>query len=383
MTDPATPNADLIVVGAGILGLAHALVAARAGLRALVLDRDARAVGASIRNFGFITVTGQRRGDTWRRARRSRDIWAEVAPQAGIAVHQRGLAFAARRPEALAVLEDFAAGPMGEGCTLLRGAETGRFAPALRPGLSGALWSPHELRVESREAIPQLRAWMEQRLGVRFLRAAVHAVDEGVVESTAGRLRAPHVVVCPGPDLATLFPEVMRRRGTTLCKLHMMRLADPGFRLPGAVMSDLGLVRYAGYAEAPSLPRLRARLEREQAAALEHGVHLIAVQDEDGSLVVGDSHHYMVAPDPFQPRAVDDLILEELRAVLDIPVPEVLERWIGIYPSGPEDCFVETPHPGVRLVMVTSGTGASTAFGLAEEVLGGLLGETAPGWRPA
>ena len=49
------------------------------------------------------------------------------------------------------------------------------------------------------------------------------------------------------------------------------------------------------------------------------------------------------------------------------------ERWIGVYPSGPEDAFFEAPLPGVRLVSVTSGTGASTAFGLAEEVLADLM----------
>ena len=365
-------SCDVAVVGAGIVGLAHALVAARAGLKVLVLDRDARAVGASIRNFGFITVTGQRRGDTWRRAMRARDVWAELAGPAGIAVHHRGLAVVARRAEALAVLEEFAAGPMGQGCTILRGAALDRLAPALRPGHAGALWSPHELRVESREAIPRLRAYLAREYGAEFRHAAVHAVAEGRLDTAQGAVRAERILVCPGTDLATLFPEIMTRRQTTLCKLHMMRLAAPGFRLPGAVMSDLGLVRYAGYAEAPSLPTLRARLAAEQAEALRWGVHLIAVQGADGSLVVGDSHEYGAAHDPFQPKAIDDLILDELRAVLDVPGLEVVERWVGVYPSGPEDCFVEAPFPGVRLVLVTSGTGASTAFGLAEEVMAGF-----------
>jgi hypothetical protein len=55
--------------------------------------------------------------------------------------------------------------------------------------------------------------------------------------------------------------------------------------------------------------------------------------------------------------------------VLDLPQPEVTERWTGLYPSGPDDAFFETPMPGVRLVSVTSGTGASTGFGIAAEVL--------------
>src|ERR1035441_8727028 len=92
---------DCLVVGAGIIGLAHALAAARLGLRVGVLEREARAVGASVRNFGFITVTGQQAGITWRRAMRTRDVWAEVAQAAGIEVVQRGLLMCARRPEAL------------------------------------------------------------------------------------------------------------------------------------------------------------------------------------------------------------------------------------------------------------------------------------------
>jgi hypothetical protein len=52
----------------------------------------------------------------------------------------------------------------------------------------------------------------------------------------------------------------------------------------------------------------------------------------------------------------------------------VLDRWIGTYAVADQPAFVDAPEPSVRLVMVTSGTGASTAFGLAEEVIGDLFG---------
>jgi FAD dependent oxidoreductase TIGR03364 len=361
-----TTRFDLLVVGAGIVGLAHALLAARAGLRVGVVERDARANGASVRNFGFITVTGQGFPDTWRRAQRARRVWAEICEAARIPVLHRGLLMAARRAEAEAVLAEFAAGPMGEGCCILRGAELPE--PLQSARIRAALHSPHELRVESREAVPRLAAYLEETLGITLLRQrAVLAVQEGRVETSLGPLHAPRIVVCPGTDLVTLFPAVFARRGTTLCKLHMLRLADPGWRLPAAVMSDLGLHRYRGYAACPSLPALRARLAAEQSAQLGNGVHLIVVQSADGTLVVGDSHHDDPTPDPFQPEAVDALILEEFAAVLG-PPPLTIERWVGTYPSGPQDAFHEDVAPGVRLVSVTSGTGASTAFGLAEEV---------------
>ena len=370
------PHFDLAVVGRGIVGLAHALAGARAGLRVAVIDRETRSVGASIRNFGFVTVTGQQAGITWRRARRARDVWAELVPQADIRVLQRGLLVCARRPEAVAVLAEFAAGEMGRGCELL-----GRNAlpPGVNDGVLAALRSPHELRVESRDAVPHLAAHLAERYGVAFLlRAAVLAVESGRVHIASGEIAAERIVVCPGTDLVTLFPKRIAARGVTLCKLHMLRVAAPATALPAPLMSDLGLIRYLGYAAAPSLPALRARLEAEQPQWLADGIHLIAVQGADGSLVVGDSHHYDDSPDPFQPRGVDDRILAELSAVLDLPRPEVLERWVGVYPSGPEPAFIEAVAPGVRLVMVTSGTGASTAFALAEETLADLLGEPPP-----
>ena len=104
MTPTSRPY-DVAIVGAGICGLAHALAAARRGKRVVVIDRDAQANGASIRNLGFITVTGQQSGDCWRRARRSVEVWLKIADDAKIPIVQRGLLMIARRPEARAVIE--------------------------------------------------------------------------------------------------------------------------------------------------------------------------------------------------------------------------------------------------------------------------------------
>ncbi len=371
---------DLAVVGAGIVGMACALAAARRGKRVVVVDRDAQANGASVRNFGFVTVTGQERGAMWERARRSRDTWAEVAPQAGIPILHRGLVMAVRRPEAVSLLEAFLKTEMAEGCRLLTAGEVRRDHPHLAgEGLMAALWSPHDLRVESRVAIPRLAAWLAASHRVDFLwGAAALSVETGRLETTQGVIEAGAICVCPGDDLSTLFPECVAAAGLTRCKLQMLRLADPGFRLPAAVMSDLGLVRYAGYAALPQAKALAARLAAEQPQHLADGVHLIVVQSADGSLVVGDSHHYAATPDPFSHEAVDRLILEEFAAVFGRPAPPVVERWTGTYASAKDrTVLVDTPMAGVRLVMVTTGAGASIGFALGEEVVSDLLGNGA------
>jgi len=374
---PANRSFDLAVIGAGIVGLGCALAAAKLGKRVVVIDRDAQANGASVRNFGFITVTGQERGDMWRRACRTREVWAEVAAEASVPIQHQGLLLTARRPESVAVLEAFLRTEMGVGCRLLAVGDLERSHPGLTaPEVLAALWSPHELRVESREAIPRLADWLASRHGVTFVRETTALIVEtSKVTTSRGVVEAEAIAVCPGDDMTSLFPDQIAAHGVTRCKLQMLRLADPGFRLSAGVMSDLGLARYAGYAALPEAAALRARLKLEQPGHLKHGVHLIVVQSADGSLVVGDSHHYAATPDPFACEAVDRLILDEFEAVFGRRTPRVTERWTGTYASAPDrSVVIDTPAPGVRIVMVTTGAGASIGFALGEEVAADLFG---------
>ena len=100
----------------------------------------------------------------------------------------------------------------------------------------------------------------------------------------------------------------------------------------------------------------------------------IVAQSSDGTLVVGDSHHYAATPDGARSGDVDDLILGELRALLGI-APRVIDRWLGFYPvvEGGRPVLAEAIAPRVRLV-VTSGTGMSTAFAIGEETVAALFG---------
>jgi FAD dependent oxidoreductase TIGR03364 len=367
---------DLAVVGGGILGLSCALAAARRELEVVVIERDPGAQKASVRNFGFITVTGQDREGVWSRARRSRDVWEEVAVRAGIPIVQRGQWVAAQRPESAAVLEAFMRTDMAEGCELITPATAQRRCPNLQTsGLQAVLWSPHELRVESRDAIPMLAQWLASDYGVRFRwETAVHAVAPPKVETSRGLIVADMAVVCPGDDLVTLFPDVLAGAGISRCALQMLRLESPGFELPGTVMSDLSLIRYGGFATLPEASVLRRRLESEQSEFLQNGIHLIVAQGSDGSLVVGDSHHYDFTDESLTSERIYELLLEEYTAVVGQPPPAVRQRWTGTYAvANNRTVLIEAPAPEVRLVVVTSGIGASTGFAIGEEVIDELF----------
>ena len=70
---------DLAIVGAGVIGLAHAYVGGARGQALAVIEKDTRANGASIRNFGFVTVTGPgTRRELAAGATHAR-LWADIA----------------------------------------------------------------------------------------------------------------------------------------------------------------------------------------------------------------------------------------------------------------------------------------------------------------
>lgn len=372
---------DVAIVGAGIVGLAHALAAARLGKRVVVVERDGFATGASIRNFGFVTVTGQEAGDCWTLARRSRDVWAEVAEAAKIPVLHEGLLVTARYPEGEAVIDAFLATEMGAACERLSAESARQRCPALRPdGVTAALYSPHELRVESKTAIPALARWLAEAHGVEFLWSTlVHSVAAPVIETTRGRIEAETVIVCPGDNYQGLFADRIAAYAPTRCKLQMMRVVpEHPVSLGSAVMSDHGLARYHGYADLPEAQSLKDRLDREQSAKRENGVHLIVVQSADGSFVVGDTHHYGETLDPFISDEINDLVLDEMDTVLDFGARRVSETWIGTYASaGDRWRFTDAPDPATRVVVVTAGCGASTAFGIGEETIRDLFGSGA------
>jgi len=365
-----TLKADVVVVGAGILGLAHAHEARKRGLSVVVIDKDERCLGASIRNFGFVTVSGLRGGDIWRRAVISRDEWLRVAPQAGISIQHRGTWLVVWHPLAWEVAQAFARTDMGEEVELVHATELADRAPEVNSkGAIGALYSPHEVRVESVTAIPALTTWLESQ-GVRFIWGEeVLGSDGGTVWTTGRRVEADRAILCPGTLLTGIGSASLDPFDITLSKLQMLRVMPrKPMTFSAAVMNELSLARYQGYADLPEAEAWGRYLDDTEPELRRAGIHLIAVQSSDGSLVIGDSHEYGRDPDPFAKEEVDQMILDQLLRTTTVGEVDVVARWVGVYPTATADCVIANPHPDQRVVVVTSGKGASTGFGIAQEV---------------
>ncbi|MFO0956177.1 MAG: TIGR03364 family FAD-dependent oxidoreductase [Isosphaeraceae bacterium] len=374
---------DAAVIGAGIVGLAHAYHLARRGLRVLVVERSERAEGASIRNFGMIWPIGQPAGPRHRLAVQSRAWWLEVLNRSKLWFDPVGSLHLAYAEEEEAVLREFTA-PSAEhqhSAEWLDAESAREMAPAVNPaGLRGGIFSGTEICVDPRQVVRELPEFLAREYGVgfRFSEAAVSVEGRRVV-TTRDAYDVDQVFVCSGDDFESLFAPLHRESGLFRCKLQMMRSVPlgGGQRLGPMLAAGLTLVHYGAFAGCESLPRLRAYLEGRYGDYLRYGIHVMTSQNGRGEVVIGDSHEYGGAIEPFNKEEIDALILAYLRGFLDLPGLQIASRWHGCYAKHPtEPYWVARPSPGVTIATGLGGAGMTLSFGLADRVVRETLGDS-------
>ena len=350
------------------MGLGLARAATERGLSVVVVERDEWATGASVRNFGHVGTTAQA-GVGLEHALVAREVWLQMAEEAGVWVKEAGTVVVARAADELAVLEEFA-DERGDQVQLLTAAEAeGRTGSR---GATGGAWFPMDLRVDPRTASARVAAWLADR-GVEFAwRTAAQVVGPGELVTTRGTITAKQVFVAVGHDVDRWYPQVADEAGLVRCALQMLTVAAPGARqVEPAVLTGFSLLRYDGFAGCRTLGAVRERLALEHAGAVEAGLNLMFTQRPGGDLVIGDTHAYARTHDPFVDERLAELVGDYAGDLLGEPGLEVHQRWRGIYASARQPFLVAEPEPGVTVVSVTSGIGMTTAFGFTSTVMEG------------
>lgn len=365
---------NIVVIGAGIAGLAYAWAAAKRGHHVTVFERSPRASGASIRNFGMVWPIGQPPGECHSTALRSRELWLELAREAGIWVRPCGSIHLAHHDDEWLVLQQFATlGPqLGYDVQVLTADEVLRRTPAANPeGLRGGLYSPTELCVNPRKVVRSLPAWLASRWGVEFYfdTTVVDADANSVMTADGVGLQCDRVIICGGADVSTLFPSVLGHPQLRLCKLQMLKAAcpAPGWTLGPHLASGLTLRHYANFVGCPGLAAVKARIAAETPELDAYGIHVMASQNDEGDIILGDSHEYDDEIEPFDKAEIDRLMLRELQRILRLPEWHITERWHGVYAKHSRaPVYAEDPEPGVFVRTGLGGSGMTMSFGLAD-----------------
>lgn len=365
------------VIGAGIVGVAHAWREAVHGARVTLFERDERASGASVRNFGMVWPIGQPPASL-EAALLSRSLWLDFIDSTGVWSGQRGSLHAAHREDEWQVLEEFAAtaNDVGYRVELLDRREALHRAPGLQPeGLLGALYSETEIGVDPRQVISVAPHWLSDRYQVETcFGVEIRSIDHPTVCAADGRRwQFDRIVVAAGAELNRLYPDLVADNGLGRCKLQMMR-TDPQpktWQLGPMIASGLTLRHYRTFEKLASTGPLRQRIAQETPELDRFGIHVMAAQNGAGEVVLGDSHEYGDEITPFDKDIITELMLRELRKVIHLPDWNLQARWHGVYAVQPSRDlqFVAQPEPGVTAVIATGGCGMTMSFGLAETMI--------------
>ena len=371
----ATPGCDVLVVGAGIVGLAHAAEAVSRGLSVVVVDRDARAVGASVRNFGHCCVTAQS-GELLELAQESRERWLRHSRDAGFFSVESGALAVAQSSRELAVLDELSASrELGQVQFLSTQELRTRFAAIGGSAVVGGALLRDDVRVDPREAVGGLAAWLATQPGVTFLwRTAFLGGSSGVAETSRGTISATRIIVCVGHDLDYLYPQLAADHEIERCALQMALVTSPASaRISAAVLTGTSMLRYPAFAETIAAVDLSIELTETDPSLIEIGANIMFTQRPDGTLIVGDSHRYAETMDPFLDESISRLLLARVARVLGVNRLRVLQRWQGVYASSVQHPYlVAEPERGVTAVTVTSGVGMTISLGLAAKVFATL-----------
>ncbi|SEE78855.1 Glycine/D-amino acid oxidase [Streptomyces sp. 3213] len=228
---------DVVVVGAGVVGAACALYAARAGLDVVIVDRGPVSGGTTGAGEGNLLVSDKEPGPELDLALLSARLWTELAEELGefIEYEAKGGLVVASTPGGLTALERFAGEQRAAGVVAepVHAEALYDLEPRLAPDLPGGVHYPQDRQVMPALAAAHLvRASGARLLTGRTVTAVLRTADGTVqgVRTAQGDILAPTVINAAGTwggelaALAGVTLPVLPRRGFVLVTEPLARL---------------------------------------------------------------------------------------------------------------------------------------------------------------
>jgi FAD dependent oxidoreductase TIGR03364 len=374
-TQPRANHADVLVIGAGIVGMAHAARSLDAGLSVIVIDRDHEAVGASVRNFGHCCITAQS-GELYDLAQSGRPLWLDYAERAGFWAVESGAVVVATTATELQVLRELSARRVTGQVEMLNAQDVAeQLGRESTEGILGGAFLRDDLRVDPRTTVAKLAQWVDAHVAgsVQFNTSALGfgagKQRRASVHTNRGSFEADQVFICVGHDVDYLFPQIAQDHQITRCALHMLRAeASEDLEVKPAVLTATSMLRYEAFTEVPAAQALQAEVLAEHPELLSIQANVMFTQRPDGTLLMGDSHSYAATQAPFLKESTSETLHSAIAGYLQGTELKVIERWQGIYASSAvAPLLIRNVADAITIVSVTAGVGMTLSFGLADK----------------
>jgi FAD dependent oxidoreductase TIGR03364 len=391
MMSPLSPksnrHADILVIGAGVLGTFHSYFAAQKGYKTLLVERNTYPFDASTRNFGMIVRSIVETGGEWSTyVRTSQEIYQSIQQQHDIGVQVKGSLYIASTDIERIVLQEFVqAFSPAYNCTFLDIGEALHRYPFIQTSYCrGALLFPDDLTLEPRRMLRQLIPYIVQTAPIEYIpNTNIVAVEssgsQGLARDANGNIyTADCIFICCGAEYRTLFPEFFLRSGLKICKLQMMQTVPQPQILPHSILSGLSIERYPAFKSCPSYPLLQEQPIDQRIR--EFGIHLLFKQASDGSIIIGDSHEYSSFEDANLGEEstnclINETVLSYGQQMITLPTWDIQKLWNGYYLIHPgHQVYTETIEDRIHIITGIAGKGMSTGPGFSRQHIEAVLG---------
>lgn len=368
---------DVIIVGAGIVGLSLARASAIKGLKVAVFEKNEFAVGASIRNFGLIWPIGQPKGKLLNRAIRSAEIWKEIANESKLPIYNNGSLHIATNEIEKTAFDEFYEKNKNEGyeIEIITPDKAYEFSPYVdKSKAKSALWSKTEITTTSPIAIKGIADYLEGKYSIQFyFNSPISEAAEGKVISNGKIFYANKVFICSGQEVETLYSDVIKNKPVIKSKLQMMSATNNNStnKLGTSLCAGLTLLHYSSFSELKSLDEVRKFYQNYDNRYLENGIHILVSQHSNGEFIIGDSHEYGDTMYPFDNEELNQLILDYLYSWTHFKDLNIIRRWNGTYlkmTDGSTELIFDIDDK-TTIVNGLGGAGMTLSFGLAEEIV--------------
>ncbi len=378
---------DIIVIGGGILGIAHAYHCLQAGMKVALIERDAYPNGATIRNFGQVVPSGMDR--KWQLyGRESLKVYKEIQSKTDISVREEGSIYLASNDEELQLLEELASINRDNGYRSVLWTKQkclDRY-PGLKEGyVKAGLFFPEEVKVDPRVAAKRIIQYCVSQLGLTYIsrRAIIDITTlsgrQILTDNLGQTYRCKKTFLCAGTEFQLLFPEIFSQSDLVSVKLQMMETVPQRQQIiPGSVLSGWTIRRYESFHECPSFAAIKAR-EDKAAYHLKYGIHILFKQSPNGGVIIGDSHEYATVRDgeTFSlgtDNEINCFILSQAQRIFQLEDWQISRTWIGQYSQcHGQDIFNETIENDIHIVTGIGGKGMTGSLGYAKENVRNLL----------